>query len=155
MAYDAAFTSETGSARGGCADNELAASPIVLGLVTCVQGTRARVRAGTREIECEIDPSVDPALVEQACARGARVVIDPSGPCVVGALATARSLEIDRKGNLEASVKRLKLRAEEALLATPRSFLRLRAQTTELFGDELLVRGRLLTRILGKAIKLN
>jgi hypothetical protein len=40
-------------------------------------------------------------------------------------------------------------------LRTPRAFLRLHRQIAELFADELVARGRLLTRILGKAIKLN
>lgn len=128
---------------------------IGLGLVREVQGCSARVRVGARELALEIDASVDPELVTQAQRRGARVVVDFASSSIVGVLMTARTLELDRRGNLDASVKRLTLRAEETLLATPRAFLRLRAGTSELFSDELVARGRLLTRILGKAIKLN
>lgn len=135
-------------------------APIALGTVEDVQGTRALVRMGGESTWLDIDPSVDPALAAEARARRARVVVDRGGEgacsaSVVGVLMTARSLEIDRQGNLRAQVKQLVLDAEEALIRTPRSFLRLRERASELFGDELVVRGRLLTRIFGKTIKLN
>jgi hypothetical protein len=155
MAYDSVIPSEEAPQSSTA---PYPAHALALGSVQELCGARARVRMGTTEAWLAIDPSVDPALIAQASATGARVVVEQggaAGPCIVGALCTARALELDRKGNLEVSVKRFVLRAEEALLATPRSFLRIREQVTELFGDELIVRGRLLTRILGKAIKLN
>jgi hypothetical protein len=137
------------------------APAIALGRVQEVSDTRARVRVGGVVQWLDIDPSVDPALVEEARARNARVVIDGGadgeevGPCVVGVLMTTRTLEIARRGNVEAKVKKLVLDADEALIRTPKAFLRLRASVSELFGEELVVRGRLLTRIFGKTIKLN
>jgi len=70
-------------------------------------------------------------------------------------LMTARVAEIDRKGNLELHVKRFAVHAEDALLKTPRTFMRLRREAAEIFADEFVARGRLLTRIFGKTIKLN
>ncbi len=134
-------------------------APVLLGVVQELDAarTRALVRVGALASWAEIDVSVDPLLLEAARERGSRVVLDTSGgaACIVGVLMTARTLEIDHKGNLEARVKKLVLHAEEALIQTPHSFLRLRERASEFFGDEVIVRGRLLTRIFGKTIKLN
>jgi hypothetical protein len=119
-------------------------------------GARARVRVGERECWAAIDPSVDPLLLEQARERGVRVVVEGGAqPVVVGLLMTARTLEIDRHGRLEATVKKFTLLAEEALIQTPHAFLRLRREVAEVFSEELVLRGRTIARILGKMIKLN
>ena len=133
-------------------------SGIALARVVGVEdaGARARVRIGERECWAAIDPSVDPLLLEQARERGARVVVEGGAqPVVVGLLMTARTLEIDRHGRLEATVKKFTLRAEEALIQTPHAFLRLRREVAEVFSEELVLRGRTLARILGKMIKIN
>jgi hypothetical protein len=129
---------------------------LALGRVLEVQAPRARVHVGAGERWLAIDPSVDPALVERARQTGARVVIELGPePVLAGVLMTARAVELDRKGDVALQVGRFTLDAEDVLLRTPRAFLRLHRQIAELFADELVARGRLLTRILGKAIKLN
>ena len=129
---------------------------VALARVLEVEDDRARVRIGANEQWVAIDASVDPALVDSARLSGARVVLELGAEAVlVGTLMTARAPEIDRKGNLELRVAKFVVQAEEVLLKTPRSFLRLRREDAELLGDELIARGRLLTRLLGKTIKIN
>jgi hypothetical protein len=49
------------------------------------------VRVGAGERVLAVDPGVDPTLLDEACATGARVLIDGSGEgTVVGVVLTAR-----------------------------------------------------------------
>jgi hypothetical protein len=120
-------------------------------------GWRVRTAAGTRVVTA--DPSVDPALLEGCVASRAHVVVDEAaegGPRIVGALATSPALTIDRAGNVEARVKRLRITAtEEALLRTLSSFLRVKGDDVEIFGEDVVTRARELCRLFGRMIKLN
>lgn len=130
---------------------------VQLGRVTGRAGALWRVAVGARERLLPLDPAVDPALLEEALASGARVVIDGAGaPCVAGVLLSARPLTIDRAGDVAASVRRLAVRvADEALLATPRAFVRVAGEEVELFGNRVLARAREVAKILGRLIALN
>src|SRR5688572_27898670 len=65
------------------------------------RGWRVDLGSVTREVA--VDASVDPALLDEAHARGARAIVDASGePAIVGVLATHRAVAIDREGRVDA-----------------------------------------------------
>jgi hypothetical protein len=100
------------------------------------------------------DASVDPALLREAAATSARVVLD--GAVIVGVLATRRALTIDREGAVEAHVRRFALTAtDEALLSGPDAFVRLKLGDVELYGRRVVSRARELCRVLGRMVKIN
>jgi hypothetical protein len=132
------------------------APPAGLGLARVIarEGDGFRVRSWKIEVVVPCDPCVDPALVEEAIASGARVVLEDG--VIVGALATARSLQIDRQGVVDAEVNRFAVRAKDsALLKSQKAFLELKGSNIELYGHQVLTRARELARILGRMIKLN
>ena len=116
---------------------------------------RVQVAGGERIVGC--DPSVDPALVQEAIASGACVVLDGAGDlAIVGALATARAVPIDRQGCVRVEVERFEVTAEDtALLRTGSAFLRVKGDEVEVFGRRVVTRARELARILARAIQLN
>src|SRR5262249_39425160 len=93
---------------------------VALGTVLGREGDRWRVLStGGEHLRLPLDPSVDPLLVEEACASGARVLVEvgPRGATVVGVVQTSRSLQIDRRGVVEAHVERLSIQTRgEAVL---------------------------------------
>lgn len=138
------------------AEPALAPAPGAVALATVVarEGEAYRVRIGRGELLAGRDPSVDPALLEEVMASGARVVLE--GDTIVGCLAVARSLVVDRQGAVEARVTRMEVTAEEsAMLRTRHSFLKLEGPNVEIYGTEILTRARELTRFLARMIKLN
>jgi len=115
---------------------------------------RVRYRGAERMVAC--DASVDPALVESAIASGARVVLeDGAEPCIVGALATGRSLEIDRSGDVRVALNRFEVTASEALVKTRSAFVSVKDDEVEMFGRRILSRAREAARILARVIQLN
>lgn len=131
--------------------------PVQLGVVVAREGDRWRVRVGREERLLSRDASVDEALVDEAMATGARVVVDlDEGPAVVGVLLTRRALTVTPDGDVEASVRRFKVSArDEAVLQTPGAFVRAKGDEVELFGARVLTRAREVARILARMIKLN
>lgn len=131
-----------------------AGSGMALATVLGREGERFRVKLGRREALVLCDPAVDPELVVELAATRGRVVLEEG--VIVGALATARVLQIDREGVVEAHLKRVALTVEQAaVVATSSSFLRLQGAEIELHGREILARARELVRILGRMIKLD
>src|SRR5215471_6808317 len=117
-------------------------------------GWRARLDGREQILQC--DSSVDPALLDDAIRSGARAVLEGNNPVIiVGLLTTARSVGIDRENTVDVSVKHCKIQAEEILLKSTASFLRLKYDDVELYGSRILARARELTRLLGRMIKLN
>lgn len=115
-----------------------------------------RVQVGERQWTVSCDPVVDPALVEEAIAAGGRVVIEgEKSPAIVGVLSTRRAVTLDRDGNIDARVKRFSIAAEEVLVKAAGTFLQLKGEEIELYGNRILARARELTRLLGRMIKLN
>ncbi len=129
-----------------------------LATVLARDGERFRVhgRGGERLVAC--DPSVDPALVEEAIATGARVVLEGTTDdlAIVGALATSRAVRIDRQNGVRLEVERFEVAAEDsATLRTGSAFLRVKGDEVETFGRRILTRAREVARILARAIQLN
>src|SRR5262245_36859066 len=110
---------------------------IALGVLVGELDGRFRARIAGAERLVDADASVDPELLREAVRTGARVVLEPgadgaAAPVIVGVLATARALTIDRTGAVEADVRRFVLRArEEALLAATGAFVRAKRQEIE------------------------
>jgi hypothetical protein len=132
-----------------------AASPgsIRLARVAGREGDLFRVVLGRREQAVACDPSVDPALIEEAIASGARVVVEED--TIVGTLATTRSIPVDRQGAVQISVTRFEVTAREALLKTGSAFVSIKNDEVEIFGRRILSRARELARVLARAIQLN
>jgi hypothetical protein len=132
-------------------------APVLLGRV--MERTRAGyiVDLGAVKREMVADPSVDPALIEEAMQRGARVLVDQSGePCIVGVIATQRSVVIDSEGRVDAKVRSFSVDArEEVLLKVPGAFMRAVGREVEVYGDRVLTRARDLAKIMSAMIKLN
>lgn len=130
---------------------------IALARVVGRDGDRFRVRIGGDERTAECDPCVDPALVEGAIASGARVVVeDGPGPVIVGALVVARPVTVNAQEEVNVSVKRFVVAAEEeATLRTHSAFLQVKGDEVEIFARRILSRARELARILARAIQLN
>jgi hypothetical protein len=127
-----------------------------LARVVAREGDLFRVRLGGDQVLLGCDPSVDPALLEAAIATGARVVVeDGPEPVIAGALATSRSIPVDRDGAVQVSLTRFDVTAGEAILKTPSAFVSLKGDEVEIFGRRILSRARELARVLARAIQLN
>ncbi|MDY7231167.1 hypothetical protein [Hyalangium rubrum] len=128
-----------------------------LGRLVAREGEGWRVRIGAAEHVLPVDASVDPALLDEALASGARVVVDGSEtPIIAGLLATQRALPIDRQGAVNARVRSFSVTAEEkALLRVPGAFLQIMPAEVELYADRVLTRAREMAKILATLIKLN
>lgn len=118
-----------------------------------------RVRVGGVERAATLDPTVDPALVEEARASGARVVLDLSEPpaaVIVGTLTTARPVTLDRNGDLAVRARRIVLdAAERGLLRLPGAFVEVKSGEIELYANRVVTRARELAKTLAAMIKLN
>lgn len=131
-------------------------APIALGTIIGPEGSEYRVRVGADEQLYERDPSVDPALLEQASKDGVRVVVEPSTRMICGVLMVAPALTIDRRGDVRAKVRAIELEASEGfLLKTAASFFQLDDTRAEIFARETVIRARDAFRALGRFIKLN
>ena len=130
--------------------------PISLGIATARQGMKCSVRVGSAEAMLDLDPSVDPALIDEAIAEGGRVVVDPASNTVCGLLQTTRAVTIDRSGVVSSTVRRFEITAEESVpLKTATSFLKLDDERAEIYAREAVVRARGAVRALARLIKLN
>src|SRR5690606_34097664 len=100
------------------------------------------------------DESVDPALLDEAHATGARVLVEAGGtPSIVGVVATRRALTLDREGRVTAEVTSLEVSAQEqVLLKIPGAFVRAKAREIEVYGERVLTRARNLAKILAAMI---
>jgi hypothetical protein len=103
------------------------------------------------------DPSVDPALLAEAHAQRARVVVeDGPRPAIVGVLLTSRPIVIDRAGVVDVEVERFSVTARrEAILKSATAFLRLSAVEAEVYGVRVIARARETAKILARMIALN
>lgn len=130
--------------------------PISMGVVIARDGRTATVRVGAEARELEIDPSVDCALVDEAIADGRRVLLDPTTNTLCGVLQTQRSLTIDARGAVVATLTRLELSVREhALFRSQESFVQIDDDRVEVYARETLLRARGALRALAQLIKLN
>ena len=132
-------------------------APVLLGTLISEGANGWRIRLGRDERVIGVDPSVDPALLSEARANGARVVIDASAsPVIAGVLQTARSLRVNRDGAVDAQLKRFSIQVQtEAVIKTFSAFLQLKEGELELYGERVLSRAREVAKILARMIQLN
>lgn len=132
-------------------------APVLLGTLLGTDGAGWLTRFGGTERVLLAERCVDPALLDDALQRGARVLVENGeDPVIVGVVATQRALVIDVQGSVDAEVERFKISARhEVLLKTPGAFLRARRRELEVYGDKVLTRGRELAKILAAMIELN
>jgi hypothetical protein len=130
---------------------------LTLGRVLGRAGDGWRVAASGGEHVVAADPSIDPALLDDAARSGARVVLEGGrAPVIAGVLLTARPVTVDRAGSVELEVKRLVVTAaESALLRSPGAFLKVGGDELELYANRLVSRARELYRVLGRMVKIN
>lgn len=116
---------------------------------------RVRVGAAVHAMAC--DPSVDPRVVDEAAASGARVVVDlAADPVIVGALVTARPVTVGRDGVLALEVRRFVVTAaEEAMLRTQSAFVQVKGGDVESYGHRVVSRARELLKVLGRNVRIN
>jgi hypothetical protein len=116
-----------------------------------------RVRVGTSVHAMACDPSVDPRVVDEAAASGARVVVDLGAePVIVGALVTARPVTVDRDGVLALEVRRFVVTAaEEAMIRTRSAFVQVKGADVESYGNRVVSRARELLKVLGRNVRIN
>jgi len=101
---------------------------------------------------------VDPALVEDARAQGARVLIDAAGSeaLIVGVVLTARPVVIDREGDIRATARRIVLSASREVLAkTAAAFVQVKDDEVEVYGTRVITRAREVAKVLARMISLN
>lgn len=131
---------------------------VALGVVLGrAEGGRWRVRLHGAERELPADPCVDPALLDDAVASGARVLIDGGAePAIVGAVVTSRPVAYGRDGALDVRAPRVTVdAASEVTLKTPWSFVRLNQSDAEVFGQRVVLRAREVARFLARMISMN
>jgi hypothetical protein len=128
-----------------------------LGTLVAREGDRWRVRVAGAEHPLAVDAAVDPALLDEALASGARVLVDGAGDgAVVGVVLTARPVAYGRDGALEVAAPRVTVDAgESVVLKTPWAFMQLRQGEAELYGNKVLLRAREVARVLARMIALN
>ncbi|MFO0604177.1 MAG: hypothetical protein U0324_13430 [Polyangiales bacterium] len=135
-----------------------AAAGVALGVVEASAGDgQWRVRVGAAVYAMACDPSVDPRVVDEAAASGARVVVDLAAePVIVGALVTARPVTVGRDGVVSLEVKRFVVTAaEEALLRTRSAFVQVKGADVESYGNRVVSRARELLKVLGRNVRIN
>jgi hypothetical protein len=136
---------------------ELAPS-VTLGVVEArVSDGAWRVRAGRSVHTLGCDASVDAAVIDEAAKTGARVVIDLGDvPVIVGTLATARAVTVDREGVVNVDVKRFVVTAaEEVLMRTQMAFVQVKGGDVESYGQRVVSRVRELLKVLGRNVRIN
>lgn len=114
---------------------------------------------GARSVTATIDPSVDPAVLRTAIARGERVIAQPEDGAwiVLGTLRTAATPGVDDIDDLTLRAKRIAIEAEhEVRLRSGAASLVLRARGyIESVASDITSRASSLHKIVGRMIRLN
>jgi hypothetical protein len=130
---------------------------VLLATVLAEEAGGWRVRIGKQEQVVPLDACVDPALMHEALADGARVLVEAgAAPVVVGVVQTSRALRVDRQGGVDAAVERFQIQARQsATLKTGTAFMQVKGAEVELYGTRVLTRAREVAKILARMINLN
>jgi len=118
------------------------------------------VALGGRLVPATLDPSVSPVVIEGACARRERVIVeeDERGAVVVlGALRAQPTPGIDDAESYAIRAGRLSLEAREELsLSAQAAALVLRAAgEVETYADRIVSRAESVHKIIGRILRLN
>lgn len=124
-----------------------------------VSGLEVVLDLGGELVTASLDPSVHPAVIAGAHARGERVLVEQQGDhlVVLGALRTRPTPGIDAADEYAIEAKRISLRAEEELsLRAQSSALVLRAiGEVETYADRIVSRAESVHKIIGRMLRLN
>ncbi len=130
-----------------------------VGLVEMAGETDIRVRLldGTRT-RAACDPSVDPALIGECLRTGRRVLLvaGKTGPTIIGAVQTSRSVEYDVDGRAVLRAREIRLRAEEGVsLETGTVSLRLESGgAVRIEGNRMVIDVSSLLKVLSAQVEL-
>ncbi len=129
-------------------------------IVKSVSGGEAIVALRGRDLAAAIDPSVHPAVLEGAAARGERVVIerDADGAMrIVGALRTQPTPGVDRADSYTIVADEIRLEASrEVSLGVRAAGLVVRAAgEVETWAERIVSRAAGVHKIIGSILRLN
>jgi hypothetical protein len=132
---------------------------IVAATVLVLEGSSARVRVGSSEVEAELDSSVHPSVIATALARGERVIVQhESGRwLVLGALRTSPTPGIEEADEYVIRAARVRVKAgDEFTVASGTSSFAVRAYgTIETLAEQITSRASAVHKIVGRMLHLN
>jgi hypothetical protein len=124
-----------------------------------VTADRIVLAFGRTTADAKLDPAVHPAVIEGACARKERVLVEESdeGLVVIGALRTQPTPGIDEAQSYVIKAKRISLDgSEEVSLTTQTAAVVLRAVgEVETFAERIISRAEGVHKIVGRMLRLN
>ncbi len=124
-----------------------------------VAGDRIVLAFGRTIADATLDPAVHRAVIEGACARKERVLVEENdqGLVVIGALRTQPTPGIDEAESYAIKAKRISLEgAEEVSLTTQTAAVVLRAVgEVETFAERIISRAEGVHKIVGRMLRLN
>jgi len=124
-----------------------------------VTSERIVLAFGRTTADAKLDPAVHPSVIEGACARRERVLVEENeeGFVVIGALRTQPTPGIDKAESYEIKAKRISLEgAEEVSLTTQTAAVVLRAVgEVETFAERIISRAEGVHKIVGRMLRLN
>ena len=129
-------------------------------LVEVYGNGQARIRIGTVELDATLDPSLHPAVVRTALARGERVLVEGDGKqawTVLGALRTAPTPGIDEADEyvIKAQRVRVETSGEFTVVAGAASFAVRAYGYVETLAEQITSRASSLHRVVGRVLHLN
>ncbi len=128
------------------------------GTIELRSGESFRVRVlGGPVVAATLDDHVDPELARECLRTGGRVIVTQGahGPVILGALQTSVPVARDVDGSLSVTAKKIRLRAEQALvLESGESSLRLHPDgTLRVEGDKMVIDVGALVRFLAARVE--
>lgn len=136
------------------------APPLATARIEARDGDRLRVAIGGRSVLATLDPSVHPAVIAGAEARGERVLVEQAHDgawTIVGALRTQPTPGIDVAETYTIEADRVLLRGrQEISLVTQAAGVVVRALgEVETYADRILSRAEGVHKIVGRMLRLN
>jgi hypothetical protein len=132
---------------------------LLLAQVHEVTANRVVLVFGKTIADAKLDPSVNPAVIEGACQRNERVLVEESeeGLVVVGALRTQPTPGIDEADSYVIKAKRVAVEGgEEVSLSTQTAAVVVRAVgEVETFAERIISRAEGVHKIIGRMLRLN
>jgi hypothetical protein len=114
---------------------------------------------GRTTADAKLDPAVNPTVIEGACRRGERVLVEENseGLVVIGALRTQPTPGIDEAESYAIKAKRIALEGSEELSLTAQTAaVVLRAVgEVETFAERIISRAEGVHKIVGRMLRLN
>lgn len=114
---------------------------------------------GRTTADAKLDPSVHPSVIEGACRRHERVLVEENeeGLVVIGALRTQPTPGIDEAESYAIKAKRIAIEAgDEVSLTTQTAAVVLRAVgEVETFAERIISRAEGVHKIVGRMLRLN